>query len=102
LYVTVKEIIANRRGKIVMSVNMKKLILQSRKNQARLKAIKRILGNIPKKAPNYEFYENTYWDGVMQGKAIGRAELAAELRKELSKVPVIPDEQPENTESGKK
>jgi hypothetical protein len=82
-----------------MSVNMKKLIVQSRKNQARLKAIKRILGNIPKKAPVYEFYEDNYWNGVMQGKAIGRAELAAELRKELSKVPVITVEQPGNTEN---
>lgn len=82
-----------------MSFNMKKLVVQSRKNQARLKAIKRILSNIPKKADVYDFYEDNYWNGVMQGKAIGRAELAAELRKELSKVPVVPTEQPGRSEN---
>jgi hypothetical protein len=87
------------RKKIIMSFNMKKLVVQSRKNQVRLKSIKRILSNIPKKAPVYDFYEDNYWNGLEQGKAIGRAELAAELRKELSKVPVIPVEQPSHTEN---
>lgn len=84
-----------------MAVDLKKLIVQSKTRQARLSAIKRIINRIPKKAPVYDFYEDTYWNGVEQGKAIGRAELAAELRKELNKVPFAPAYQPGNTENGK-
>lgn len=83
-----------------MTVNLKKLIVQSKTRQARLSAIKRIINSIPKKAPVYDFYEDTYWNGIEQGKAIGRAELAAELRKELNKVPFEPAYQPGNTENG--
>lgn len=83
-----------------MAVDLKKLIIQSKTRQARLVAIRRIINNIPKKAPVYDFYEDTYWNGIEQGKAIGRAELAAELRKELNKVPFIPANQPGNTENG--
>jgi hypothetical protein len=83
-----------------MAVSLKKLIVQSKTRQARLSAIKRIINRIPKKAPVYDFYEDTYWNGIEQGKAIGRAELAAELRKELNKVPFAPAYQPGNTENG--
>lgn len=85
-----------------MVVSVKKLVVQNKTRQARLSAIKRILGNIPKKAPVYDFYEDNYWNGIEQGKAIGRAELAAELRKELSKAPFTPAYQPGNTENGEK
>lgn len=84
-----------------MAVSLKKLIVQNKTRQARLSAIKRILSRIPKNGPVYEFYEDTYWNGVEQGKAIGRAELAAELRKELNKIPFAPAYQPGNTENGK-
>lgn len=81
-----------------MALPLKELIIKAKTRQARLKAIKKLIQNIPAN-PKFEYWE--YEDEQEVGREKGRAELANEIRAILNG-PAFPEAyRPGNTENGK-
>jgi hypothetical protein len=82
-----------------MALPIKELIIKAKTRQARLRAIKKLIQNIPAN-PTFEYYE--YDEPQEVGREKGRAELANEIRAILNGNPFEEAYRPGNTENGKR
>jgi hypothetical protein len=81
-----------------MALPIKELIIKAKTRQARLKAIKKLVQNIPVN-PTFEYWE--YEDEQQVGREKGQSELANQIRAILNGNPFEEAYRPGNTENGK-
>lgn len=82
-----------------MALPIKELIIKAKTRQARLRAIKKLIQNIPAN-PTFEYWE--YEDEQEVGREKGRSELANQIRAILNGPAFEEAYRPGNTENGKK
>lgn len=80
-----------------MALPLKELIIKAKTRQARLKAIKKLIQNIPVNPGGY-YYEEAYEIGFEKGQS----ELANQIRAILNGNPFEEAYRPGNTENGKR
>lgn len=82
-----------------MALPLKELIIKAKTRQARLRAIKKLIQNIPVK-PTFEYWE---YEGEQEvGREKGQSELANQIRAILNGNPFEEAYRPGNTENGKR
>lgn len=82
-----------------MALPIKELIIKAKTRQARLRAIKKLVQNIPAN-PTFEYYE--YDDQQQVGFEKGQSELANQIRAILNGPAFEEAYRPGNTENGKR
>jgi hypothetical protein len=82
-----------------MALPIKELIIKAKTRQARLKAIKKLIQNIPAN-PTFEYWE--YEDEQEVGREKGQSELANQIRAILNGPAFEEAYRPGNTANGKR
>lgn len=90
---------SNRKKRVtIMALPLKELIIKAKTQQARLKAIKKLVQNIPAN-PTFKYWE--YEDEQEVGREKGQSELANQIRAILYGPIFEEAHRPGNTENGK-